>query len=135
LTATGQRCEQLLLAAYSEEAECYTRALSLAEALCAACRDGGIRVELIQSIVARMDEVTEIENRMAEPKQHWRGGGFSPGLQLANLLNRLEELIRQLSERIREAEDLLSARKSALAPEFETLIRSQRMLRAYGMNR
>lgn len=96
--------QELLLNAYTEEADRYSRALQVAEALPDSLRENGRGEAELQQITALIDDVKRIEVRIADAKHAWQASGQQPEPRLKRVLHHVAELIEGLSGRIRNAE-------------------------------
>lgn len=123
--------DTVLLQAYTEEADHYSRALTLAADLPAALEHDGGANEKLQQVLTLLDEVAAIEARIAERKQRWQRTGQKLAPQLQSAVAKVAKLIELLAEQICRAERQAVAQQSQLAPELEAMARSQQMRRAY----
>lgn len=121
----------LLRTAYEQEAECYQRALQLAEDLPALLQQGQDTDEKLRQILTCCDEVKAIEARIAQTKKRWQDQDEELGPELQSVLDRVTELITRLGARIREAEQQAGMQKARLVPELDAAIRSRQMQQAY----
>jgi hypothetical protein len=131
MSAGTQLCEDALCLGYERQAVCYQRALELAEELCAACRSGQSRTELVEQISSFLGEAGTIQAELSDARRQWQELGRSPGPRLQSLLTQVGVTIQRLDEHIREIERFFQTRKRQLAPEFDALIRARQMQRAY----
>ncbi len=127
--------QQVLTAAYTEEATRYERALELAKRLPKNLQTGQAPEEQLQEISHALNEVALIEARIAEAKDAWHLSGEKPGPELKHVLTRVAELIEGLMGHVTAAENEAIAQKERLAPELDAAIRGQRMQRADGASR
>ena len=131
--------EVVLCAAYAEEADCYAKALRLAEELPTAFHRGECPGVQLQRVLAALDEVAAIEVRIADSKRRWLASRVSgwrmPGLMLQRRLAQVKDLIQHLASLIRCAEQDASAQRERMVPEVDAVIRGQQMLRAYKCTR
>ncbi len=123
--------DAVLIQAYTEEADRYSRALTLAADLPAALQHDSGANEKLQQVLALLDEVAVIEAGIAERKRQWQQTGQKPGSQLQSALENVAKLIELLAGHIGGAERQAIAHKSQLAPELDAMARSQQMQRAY----
>lgn len=121
-----------LLVVYAREAECYGRALGVAETLPDVLRQGGDGSEQLRQVVAILDEVATLEASIADIRRHWQQTGRRPGGELQALLRRVTELIERLAVQIGAAEKEATTRRDRLIPDLDAGIRVRRMQRAYG---
>lgn len=124
--------QELLLNAYSEEAERYQRALQIAQALPGSFQGGNTGETELQQISTLLDEVRLIEARIAETKRAWEDSGQKPDPKLKGVLQRVADLIEGLSGHIQQAEREATAQRNQLAPELDLAVRGHQMQRAYG---
>jgi len=131
MSATTQLGEEALCASFERQAACYQRAFVLAEELCAACRSGQSKTELVEQISGILGEAGLIQAELQGAMRQWQERGCSPGPHLQSVLAQVAGAIQRLDERIHEIERFFQTRKSLLAPEFDTLVRARQMQRAY----
>ncbi len=93
MSTLGLPFQELLLNAYTEQADRYTRALGVAQALPASFRQGGTGAAELQQIMALLDEVKRIEARIAATKKAWAATGQKPSSKLKGVLERVAGLI------------------------------------------
>jgi hypothetical protein len=124
--------EAALCSAYRAQAECYRRAIALAESLPARIRAGDDPSERLGQVLALLADVAAIEERGRAARQEWVGAGGRPGTELRAVLTEATHLIGRLASGLAEAEREAAARHARLAPELDALIRGRAMRRAYG---
>ena len=110
--------EELLAAGLDRQAECYERALALAEQFSTASQAGETRIGLIAAIAEIVNEVSRIQQDAAKVRTEWRAGGAQAGSRVQSAVSRVTTLIQRLAERMREAEMILQGRKAQLGPEL-----------------
>jgi hypothetical protein len=126
-----QSADELFLASFGRQAECYERALALAEQFSAVSRAGETRIELIAAIAEIVRDVSRLQQDAAEERKRSPTAAPQPDSRLQSAVNRVATLIQRLAERMREAEMILQGRKTQLGPELDLIIRSCQMQKAY----
>lgn len=118
--------EERLLAAYAEEADCYDRAVRLAETFC-----GTDFQAVVPPILALLNEIAVREASIAEVKERWRQSGRRAGPKLGAVMDRIAATIEQLRRHMGKIEEAARARRDRLAVELDDCNRRRRMQRAY----
>jgi hypothetical protein len=127
--------ERELCAAYEQEAEIYTRALSLAEQVPAALHKGEDGDALVSQIAGLLAQIGQVEHRLAGSKERWRTEGAHPGPELRCQLARVATLIKQMQEHLDLALCDAEQQKDNLAPELDDMARRRQGFKAYGAMR
>lgn len=102
--------QELLLDAYTEEADRYVRAVHVAEGLPASLRRGGNGAAELRQITQLLQEVQHIETRIAAARKAWEESGHRPGARLRGTLERVADLIANLADNLRQAKGTVPPR-------------------------
>lgn len=105
--------QEILLDAYTEEADRYVRAVHVAEGLPASLRGGGTGTAELRQITELLQEVQLIESRIADARQAWEVSGQKPGARLRTTLERVADLIEDLCRHLRQANCVVPGRPAA----------------------
>ena len=124
--------EATLCVIYERLLERYAHALGLAQNLVTAFRRGESGEAALEQLRTVLGEIAVISSQAA-PAKLLAEPARRPGQQPLNAIaERLAELVAQLIQRIREAENAAHGRISTLVLELDDSIRCRKMLRAYG---
>lgn len=128
MTPPDADLESSLVAAYREMAECYGRALRLADQLAS----GVTQETSLRQIDILVREAAGIDNSIVPLKLRWKECGREPGRALSTVLAELASMIENLSRSVRDAEQRAGAQRQLLAPALDAAARGTRMRQAYG---
>ncbi|HZT83562.1 MAG TPA: hypothetical protein VFA26_25250 [Gemmataceae bacterium] len=123
--------EALLCQAYREQADCYERALPLAEEAARDIRGGGTGETPMIQLLALLDAVRAVEARAGPLKAEWQAAGRPPGAEFRAVLQRVAGLIERLTGHVQAAEHQARAHRDRLAPQLDAAAAGQRMQQAY----
>jgi hypothetical protein len=124
--------ESVLCAAYTQELDCYTKALEAARRLLPDLQQGSAGIESLQQLLVHLEDVAAIERRIGRTKDQWKLTGAKPSAALQRLLARLADLIKRLTDSVEQAERQAQLQRDSLIPQLDAANRGRLMQQAYG---
>ncbi|MEX2288665.1 MAG: hypothetical protein WD648_16340 [Planctomycetaceae bacterium] len=123
--------EHELCEAYAEELDQYRRALPLVDSLLRKVHQGHDVNDDLRRLREPLNQVSRIDAQIQSAKRELREQGKRPGSQLQTVLIQLQQVLEELIQQTRIAEQAAQQAKDRLMPELDHETRTQRMRDAY----
>jgi hypothetical protein len=124
-----------LSAGYAAEAALYRQALEQSEQLAGTPNPALLAETALTELAALLEQVDQIEQRLAPIKQLWRAAGGVAEGPLSETLTLIADLIQQLRACLDDVQRDARRQRAELIPALDDEIRRRQMQRAYGAAR
>ena len=123
--------ETILCSVCEAKIERYALALTLVREFDAAIQCGESTCNAWQQLSTVMAEITAIDSQFSETRRLWRASGKRPGDALRLKMEQMTQLLQQLQQQTRAAEQKALGQIGTLLPEIAQSLLGQEMHRAY----
>ena len=123
--------EAALTGHYQEQAAQYRQVLALTRSLPASIAQGSSVEESLSRMTSMLDDLHMSESQFSPLRDQWLASRKKPGLDLAQSVNSVKELIVSLIENVSVAEQAAQQAKTQLFPQMSAASKGRKMHAAY----